>query len=79
MARHGWQPPRRGSVVHGSVLLAAVAGLAALWATLALTAAVLVTPMQTLSSFERHGAWGMADALRQGSRVLLSTVTGGTR
>lgn len=68
-----WRP-RRGAVVHGSVLAAVLAGAAALWATLALTAALLVTPMETMQRFERDGAWGITGALRQGSIVLVTAV-----
>ena len=68
----GWPRVRWGSVVHGSVLLALLAGAAAVWATLALLAAVLITPVETMSIFERQGAWGLLDALRHGTTIIVS-------
>lgn len=73
MGRGGWRP-RRATVVHGSVVMALLAGLSALWATLALTAALLAMPVETMQLFERKGAWGAADALRQGTAVLVTAV-----
>lgn len=67
----GWWP-RWATVVHGGVVAALLGGLAALWATLALTAAMLVTPMDTMQMVERQGIWGVGTALRQGSAVLVS-------
>jgi hypothetical protein len=69
----GWWP-RWAAVVHGGVVGALLAGLAALWATLALTVAMLVTPMETIQVVERHGIWGVGTALRQGNAVLVSAV-----
>jgi hypothetical protein len=62
----------RGTVVHGSVLLALLGGAAALWTTLALVAALLAAPMTTMAALERDGVWGVFDAMRQGSAVLVS-------
>lgn len=66
--------PRWGAVIHGSVVTALIAGLAALWATLALTAALLAAPLDTMQVFERKGAWGAVDALGQGTAVLVDWV-----
>jgi hypothetical protein len=63
--------PRWATVVHGSVLAALVAGLVAIWVTLALVAALLVAPVQTMTSFELKGAWALTDAVRQGTDLLL--------
>jgi len=71
--RGGWGP-RWATVAHGGVLGGLMAGVCAVWATLALTAALLVTPVETMQSLERKGAWGLGDAVRQGSVVLVSLV-----
>ena len=68
----GW--PRWATVVHGGVVGALLAGLAALWVTLALTVAMLGTPMETMQMVERHGAWGVGTAVRQGSVTLVHAV-----
>ena len=54
-----------------------LAGFAALWATLALTVAMVVTPMDTMQMIERQGIWGLGTALRQGSAVVLGVVLPG--
>lgn len=69
----GWWP-RWAAVVHGGVVGALLAGLAALWATLALTVAMLVMPMETMQIVERQGIWGVGTALRQGSAVMVNAV-----
>lgn len=71
LERHGSGWP---AVVHGGVIGALLAGLAAAWATLALATAMLVTPMETMHLIERHGAWGIRGALRQGSVVLVTAL-----
>lgn len=68
-----WRP-RWAAVVHGSIVFAMLGGLSALWATLALTAALLATPVETMQLFERKGAWGAADVLWQGTTVLVTAV-----
>jgi hypothetical protein len=63
--------PRWATVVHGSVLAALVAGLTAIWVTLALVAALLVAPVETTTAFAHKGAWALSDAVRQGTDLLL--------
>ena len=64
----------RGTVVHGSVLLALLSGIVALWATLALLAALLAAPARTMTTLEREGPWGVFEVMQQGSTVLVSMV-----
>ncbi len=64
----------QGIVVHASVIAALVAGVAALWFTLALLAALIAAPATTMLTLEREGAWGVVNVMRQGSTVLLSAV-----
>jgi hypothetical protein len=66
------RPRWRGTVVHGSVLAALLAGALAFWSTLALVAALLASPVETMATFQRKGAWGLPDVLRQGTMVLVS-------
>ena len=67
----------RGSLVHGGVVAALLAGLGALWATAALTAALLASPVSTLTTLERDGAWGVAAVLRDGTSVLVGALRHG--
>ena len=64
--------PVRGTVVHGSILLGLTFGMLALWSTLALVAALLASPVPTMITLEREGAWGLPDVVRHGSTVLVS-------
>lgn len=54
-------------------------GVLALWMTLALVTALLVTPVETMALFDRDGAWGVPGAVRQGSRILVSAIVGAGR
>jgi hypothetical protein len=72
--RGGGRWPRAATVVHGGVVGALLAGLAAFWATLALTVAMLVMPMETMQIVERQGIWGVGTAFRRGSAVIVSAV-----
>jgi hypothetical protein len=76
------RPRWRATVVHGSVLAALLAGVLAFWSILALVAALLASPAETMATFQRKGAWGLPDVLRQGTDVLVSAMrppTGGDR
>lgn len=68
------RPRWRGTVVHGGVLAALLAGMLAFWGTLALVAALLAAPVTTMTTLEREGAWGLIDVMQQGSGVLVSMV-----
>ena len=68
----GWCP-RWATVEHGGVVAALLAGLLAAWITVALVTAVLVAPVQTMTTFDTKGAWGLSDAVRHGSAVMLGT------
>lgn len=62
------------TAAHAGVVGALLAGLAAAWAVLALTAAILVTPVETMQMLDRQGAWGIRGALRQGSALLVTAL-----
>ena len=61
--------PRWATVVHGSVFVAVLAGAVAAWLTAAL--ALLVSPVQAMTSLATKGAWGVADVVRQGTAAML--------
>ena len=67
---------RWATVVHGSVLAALVAGLLAIWMTLAVVAALLMDPVETMTSFEHKGVWAVSDTVRQGTGLLLAGIDG---
>ena len=74
----GWQP-RWATVEHGGVVAALVAGLLAAWITVALVTALLAAPVQTMTTFDTKGAWGLSDAVRHGSAVMLGVTTSTTQ
>jgi hypothetical protein len=78
--RHGGERRTRWTtVIDGSVVAGMLSGGLALWAILALTAALLSAPLQTMQRFERQGVWAAGDALRHGSALLLDGVAAGAR
>ena len=67
----------RAPLVHGGILAALVAGVAALWTVLALVVALLAHPVPTMTTLERHGARGVPTVVRQGTATLVAGVREG--
>ena len=68
----GWQ--WRGSLVHGGVLVALLAGGLALWSAVAVLVAVVAQPAPTLATLERQGVRGVPTVVVDGTTTLLTMV-----
>ncbi|BCS33464.1 hypothetical protein TBR22_A26910 [Luteitalea sp. TBR-22] len=77
----GWR--WRGSLEHGGVVAALLAGLVCLWSAVAVLVALLAQPEPTMATLERHGVRGVPMVVVEGSVTVLDRLrartTGATR
>lgn len=73
----GRQGRWHGALTHGSVLVALLGCLGALWTAVALAAALVAHPVPTMTTIQRDGVRGVVSVVREGTETVVREVRGG--